>query len=208
MEVAKALLQVGVVSVVGAVVSMFVFEYQRERQNADKNRDFRKKSIEYREELLKTVLSRAMDCYSQTKRARRMFRARGLQRLDDLAVVDPEEYDKCLDSINDAQLELENLARDVRNSGPAFTNPELIVRNLRAMEKYLSDLIGEYERQRGTLMLREGKVMLDELTYLNQFLIAASQSSYKPDFIIPFHEVQQAIRSDLLHSNLNVEDDA
>ena len=208
MEIAKALLQLGVVSVIGAVVSLLAFEYQREQQNADKNRDEARKSLEYREDLLKTILSRATVCYSQMKKARRMFRARGLQRLGDFALVEPEEYDKCLESINDAQLEIENIARDVKSSERAFTHSELIVKNLRAMEQYLSNLVGEYEKQRGTLLLREGKVMLDDLDRMSEFLLTANQSQFKPQFIVSFHEVQQAIRSDLLHPNLLAKDDA
>ncbi len=64
-ELATTLLQVGVVSVIGAFISMFTFEYQRE-----KNRDLERRKDEYREERLKTVLNQATEAYSAVKKAR------------------------------------------------------------------------------------------------------------------------------------------
>ncbi|MBY0484447.1 hypothetical protein [Nitrosomonas sp.] len=86
MELAKALLQLGVVSVVGVVISVLVFEYQRARNNTDKQRDLDRRALEYREDLLKSTLARAMASYSQVKKARRLFRAKGLQIHEDLEV--------------------------------------------------------------------------------------------------------------------------
>jgi len=204
MEIAKALLQLGVVSVVGVVLSVLVFEYQRARNNTDKQRDLDRLALEYREDLLKSTLSRAMACYSQAKKARRLFRAKGRQRHEDLNIdiVVPEEYDRCLETINDAQLELENLARDIGNSAIAFSNADHLVQSIRSMEMYLSDLVGEYETHRGTQSLRQEKLMLDDLPELNDFLLPAAESRFKPQVIIPYHKVQEAIRKDLLHPNL------
>ena len=204
MEISKALLQLGVVSVVGVVISVLVFEYQRARNNTDKERDLERRRIEYREDLLKSTLSRAMACYSQAKKARRLFRAKGLHRHEDhsIDIVIPEEYDRCLESVNDAQLELENLARDVGNSAIAFSNADSLVQSIRSMETYLSELIGEYETHRGTQTLRQEKLMLDDLPALNNFLLPAAKSNFKPQVIIPYHKVQEAIRKNLLHPNL------
>ena len=204
MEIAKALLQLGVVSVAGVVLSILVFEYQRARNNADKQHEVERRALEYREDLLKATLSKAMSCYSQAKKARRLFRAKGLYRYEDMSIdiVIPDEYDKCLESLNDAQLELENLARDVNNSQQAFSHPTKIVKSLRTMENYLSDLVGEYEKKRGTDLLREEKIDLEQLPLLCNFLVTASQSRFSPELIEPYHEVQEAIRQDLLHPRL------
>ena len=204
MEIAKALLQLGVVSIVGVAISVLVFEYQRARNNTDKERDLDRRRLEYREDLLKSTLTRAMACYSQAKKARRLFRAKGRQRHEsmNIDIVVPEEYDRCLETINDAQLELENLARDVRNSAIAFSNADSLVQAIRSMETYMSDLVSEYETHRGTQLLRQEKLMLDELPELNNFLLPAAESRFKPQVIIPYHTVQEAIRKDLLHPNL------
>ena len=202
MEIAKALLQLGVVAVAGTVVSVLVFEYQRERQNQDKTRELDRKGLEYREELLKAVLSRAMACYSQSKKARRLLRARALEHHDGLTIVLANQYDQYMDLINDAQLELENLARDVQNSAPAFSSADTIVKHLRSMEKYLSKIIGEYEKNRGLSTMADGKLTLEEFPVLNEYLKTASESPFTPNVIFPYHEVQLAIRKDLLHPHL------
>jgi hypothetical protein len=59
-EVARSLLQVGFVAVVGAVVSLAMREYDLEH-----HRD------EYRDELLTSTLARTVVAYNSAKRARR-----------------------------------------------------------------------------------------------------------------------------------------
>src|SRR6185503_5207405 len=96
LEAAKALLQIGVVAVAGAVVSILVFEYQRKRQQSDKDADIERKRQEYRETLLLSVLSRALDAYSRAKKARRQMRGTIAMRGKE-QVVSRDEYDKCFD---------------------------------------------------------------------------------------------------------------
>jgi Na+/H+ antiporter NhaB len=86
-EIAKSLLQPGVVAVVGAVVSLAMTDYQleqshmdkdrdREHQDRNKERDVERQRYEYREDLLTSTLSRTVAAYSRAKRARRLLRAR------------------------------------------------------------------------------------------------------------------------------------
>lgn len=124
-EVAKALLQLGVVAVVGAVVSLLIAEYQRgrqtldkeqerERDTLDKERELSRKRFEYREDLLKSILIRAMDAYTAVKKARRLLRARAIiKRGDDPEIVLADPYDLYLGMINDATSL--NSSRSMRN---------------------------------------------------------------------------------------------
>jgi hypothetical protein len=212
-EAAKSILQLGVVAVVGAAVSVLVFEYQRERQTIDreadlkrqereKQKDLDRKSLEYREALLLSVLSKAMDAYGQAKRARRLLRGRAILTQDQAKVVLADQYDACFDMLNDAQLDLENLARDVETSAKAFSEPDKLVKNLRSMEAYLGKLIGEYEDFRSRFSGVEPSLSLCELPLLNEFLQPAKVSRFKPQVIVPYHEIQKGIRGDLLHPNL------
>lgn len=213
LEVAKSLLQLGVVAVAGAVVSILIFEYQRERQAidrtadlerqaAEKQRELDRKSLEYRETLLLSVLSRAMEAYNRAKKARRLLRARAIATRDQATVVLADEYDICLDMLNDAQLDLENLARDVETSAKAFSTPDVLVKSLRSMDAYLGELIGEYEDSRRRFSGHEPALPLRELPLLDDFLQSARVSQFMPQVIVPYHEVQKGIRGDLLHPNL------
>jgi hypothetical protein len=50
------------------------------------------------------------------------------------------QYDTFFDMLNDAQLDLENLARDVETSAKAFSESAVILEHLRSMDTYLGDL--------------------------------------------------------------------
>ncbi|AZD60191.1 hypothetical protein C4K18_2218 [Pseudomonas chlororaphis subsp. aurantiaca] len=64
---------------IGTIISLLVFEYQRERQTIDRNaeqarqasekkRDQQQKHFEYRESLLISALSRTANAYSRAKK--------------------------------------------------------------------------------------------------------------------------------------------
>jgi hypothetical protein len=55
-------------------------------------------------------------------------------------VVLANQYDTFFDMLNDAQLDLENLARDVETSAKAFSESAVILEHLRSMDTYLGDL--------------------------------------------------------------------
>lgn len=128
-EIGKSALHLLVVSVIGTIVSLLVFEYQQERQASEKKRDQQQKHFEYRESLLISVLSRAANAYSRAKKARRMTRAHmtltGTTRQLSLA-----QYDVFFDLVNEAQLELENLKRDIRTISKTITTPEKLIEKL------------------------------------------------------------------------------
>lgn len=201
-EAAKSLLQLGVVSVVGAVVSILVFEYQRERQAIDKKRELDRKRLEYRETLLLSILSRTMDAYGRVKKARRILRGRTISSEAPGRLVPLELYDANFDVLNDAQLDFENLARDVDTSAKAFAEPKALVENLRSMDDYLGELIGEYEDSRHRFSGSAPSLPLGELPRLEDFLGPVKGSDFLKQVVYPYHDVQKAIRADLLHPNL------
>lgn len=223
-EIAKAVLQLGVVAVFGTTVSLLVFEYQREKSRIDKEQDLRRqaeekgrdieraaderardlelKRLEYREELLLSTLARAMKAYSQSKRVRRMLRARSVRPGESGKVIVVATYDEYIDVLNDSQLDLENLARDVKTSDLAFSKSELIVTQLWKMEGYLNGLVKEYEEQRPLFPDTATTVPLEDHLRLADFLSSAKSSAFRPEVVDAFHKVQQAIREDLLRPRL------
>ena len=230
-EIAKAVLQLGIVAIVGSVVSLLVFEYQREkgladkqldtaRQSAEKKRDLERalaekhrdslaRQVEYREHLLMSILAKTLAAYSQAKKARRLLRARAVARRVDSEVLLVEGYDQYMELVNDAQLELENLARDVNTSAVAFSKPDQIVKGLRRMEAHLGELIDEYEQQRPLYLDAVPHRPLKDHPLLQDFLRPAKMSKFSTEVVHPYHEVQAAIRADLLHPQVpRVSEDA
>ena len=206
MEAAKGLLQLGVVAVAGTVVSLLLFEYQRDRNNQDKEQNLFRMNIDYRDRLLRTTLSNTITAYSQAKKARRMLRARAITEEMSRTRVQAALYDQYFDIINDAQLVLENQARDVFTSKPAFSTPEKIASNLDLMENYLSKLMSEYEKGRRRFAGEKPALGLDQLPLLDDFIAPTAKSAFKSQVVIPFREVQSAIRSDLIQPQLRARD--
>jgi hypothetical protein len=247
-EAAKALLQVGVVAIAGAVISLLTFEYQRGRhdaertadikrlaeekqrdldrvndekqreqkreeflrdrdrelQEADKAKDAARKAIDYRESLLLSTLTAAMRAYGRTKKARRLLRARARVKGTPDAMILAEPYDSYMDWLNDAQLDLENLARDIETSAPAFSKPIVLRDHIRKVDSYLSALIKEYETKRGEFHGQTPSLSLSELPTLARFLAPSAEGDFKPSVVIPYHEVQKGLREDLLHPSLTL----
>ena len=70
-EVAKIVLQAGLVSAFGAALSLLTYEYHQETQRAEKLREEKKLRRESRQELLRGVLAHAATAYTDIKRRRR-----------------------------------------------------------------------------------------------------------------------------------------
>jgi hypothetical protein len=245
-EVAKSLLQVGVVAVAGAVISVLTFDYQRKRLDAERQaditrlstekerdieraanekerdlgrqaaekerelqrqaveneRDRERQSVEYREGLLMATLTSTMNAYARTKKARRLLRARARVPMAGGALIRAEQYDLYLDWINDAQLDFENLARDIDTSAQAFTKPAFLKDELHKMDSYLETLIEEYEKERGKFTGEPLARPLIELPALADFLLRTSESKFNASVVFPYRNVQQGLRQDLLHPGL------
>ncbi|AZD54098.1 hypothetical protein [Pseudomonas chlororaphis] len=210
-EIGKSALQLLVVSVIGTIISLLVFEYQRERQTIDRNaeqarqasekkRDQQQKHFEYRESLLISALSRTANAYSRAKKARRVTRAHmtltGTTRQLSLA-----QYDSFFDLINEAQLDLENLKRDIRTIAKTLSAPENLIEKLNTMDSYLGELITEYEDSRQKFIGTLPTLPLSDFPLLDNYVRPAN-SSFMSAMVTPYSEIQATIRSDLLHPNL------
>jgi hypothetical protein len=230
-EAAKSLLQVTVVSVSGAVISLVTFEYQRRRQLADKEvehdrakreqkRDIKRARVEkkrdrgviqqeYRDDLLKALLARLMDNYTAVKKARRILRGRGLApggeppEVHVLASV----YDAQFDALNEAQLAFEHIRRDVVTSSAAFgpANYTPLVDALGKLDKYLGGLVTEFEDRRRSFAGDPAVCRLSNLPELAK-LLGSGQTPFQQEFVHAYHRAQGLLRGELLHPKLPVPD--
>ncbi|HYP39660.1 MAG TPA: hypothetical protein VEX13_04800 [Chloroflexia bacterium] len=218
-EIVKAVLQVGVISIIALIFSLISFEYQRDREQTDKDRerkrqesdneqDLYRRQLEYRDDLLKATLRRAMTSYSAVKKARRLMRARAIVLgTSQTEVILAPAYDSYMEMINDAQLEFEHLKRDVKTSDVGFRKAEELHDALECMEKYLGRMIREYESNRRSFQLLEGGTLAKEISSssfpkLDDLLSHSSKSDFQMEFVQPFHNVQESIRADLAHPQL------
>jgi hypothetical protein len=125
-----------------------------QRAQDERRRDEVRRKAGNQDELRKNLLERLDRTYSDFKRAKRLLRARAFappyyDKSDPEATVNLEQYDELLGLLNDAQLEMEQIGRDVRAVPMLFDNWEEIAAAIRDMETSLNRIVREYETERG-----------------------------------------------------------
>ena len=178
-ELVKSLLQVIVIATLGGVVSLLTQEYSRERERREALNDFRK-----------TLLGNLVQVFRETKKARRLLRARrgSLQF-----------YDEQMALINDLQLDLETINEEIETTDQAFPGEE-VKRKIATMAKYLNILVEEYERNMPKLNRETPSTSLDELKYLNDFIGSFRESKFSKDFVYLYHDALKSMRGVIMES--------
>jgi hypothetical protein len=185
MELAKTALQVGVVAVVGTLLTILTKNV--EAQRADRK---------FKEELLREIGSRVTASYSRTKRARRKVRALGLDSIFKPTQVSVKQYDKCMAEVNEAQLELETTIKDALTSARAIRSEPALYKQLRVMEKYLGEVNRDYEGVRPAAGSDE-VIKLDGLPNFTDFVIKGG-SRFRETYSKAHKEARGVINGDLL----------
>lgn len=132
-ESAKFIMQLAVVVLAG---HFLIDLNQRRRSKKTAANDFRKF-------LMRSLTS----AYTGTKKARRLLRASCVAP-NGSPGISFDLYEKHMTALNDAQLELEVLAREVRIFSKAFSDAGQagrVYKEIRGMENYLRELVHEFE---------------------------------------------------------------
>lgn len=203
LEIAKSFLQMIVVLVFGTILSLLSAEFNRARAERERRRDTEHRKAENRDEFRKELLDRLNRAYINTKRARRLLRARAFSppyygTLDPTASVLAEPYDEQMSAINDIQLDLELLAKDVESNPGAFSDSERVLKGVAGMEKILNGLVTEYEQQRGYFTGSPVTREVSKLKMLADLVSPRDQSHFGNGFAAHFKEVSHSIREDLV----------
>lgn len=176
LELAKTLLQVVVIVVFGGAVSLLTenFNLQRAKSNAQN-------------ELRKSLLNQLIRSHKDTKRARRLLRAK-----KSLA-----NYDEQLEVINDTELNIESIAEEIQAASFIFSNPNDLIGNLKSMTNYLRLLIEEYENVRPKLH-EEAFDNISVLIQLNDFVRPYNEGTFNTNFSKKYREALELIQHDIL----------
>lgn len=212
-EIGKTLLQVIAVAVLGTTASLLLAEFNRHREallrEQDRKRVERDKQIETqrrlnenKDQLRKEILRKANEIYANTKRARRLLRARAFHTpfygvWDKTAQIILESYDKYMEDINDSQLELEIIAKEVETNEQAFSNYQEVIEYIRPMEKYLSRIVSEFERQRADFKGTPASLPIVQLKEMHAMLGPTPNGPFATEFIENHRKLMASIRRDL-----------
>lgn len=190
LEIAKISIQLLFVVIIGGVL---VQEYSRRRERKASINDFRK-----------SVLRRLFQAYADTKKARRLLRARCSIDADDNHIRSGEipyaTYEKHIQCINDVQLQLEILIHELEVFKKAFTVEANLREEVAALERYLRKVIREYEDVSMKFSKSE-HIPLARLERLVEFLLPSKvnkNSEFRKEFIPHFRSAVELIRTESL----------
>ena len=214
LEVAKSLLQIVAVGVLGGVGSLLVAENSRRQASREKQRDDDRQQEGNRNNFRWQLLQRLNHTYVDTKRARRLLRATafsppyyhkdsmGKTKTNPDAIVQLKPYDEHLQALNNTQLDLEDLeglVENVRTLDSVFADTEQIANAVSGMEKYLNEVIKEYEQGRGYLNEEDSQSRsISNLAKLGEFLKPRRYSKIFGPFVDHYKTAKQAIQRDIL----------
>ncbi len=155
----------------------------------------------YREAFLKEFLR----SYHAAKAARRQLNRYGLTlKAGETSPFDAKQvaaYEDQMLVIQESQLAFEEFVADVRNTPHAFSEHANILKALQKMEKYLREILLEFEKNWHTLSTTPEAFTVADLEKLKDFTGRFNQSDYRDTFIVAKDMVLRLVRRDLLPSN-------
>jgi hypothetical protein len=201
-EGAKALPQVGLVLVAGAIVSFLTSEYQQSRQQSERDASERRRVFEARVNLLRAAHTAVTSAYSDLKGGRRLVRAKGLYHDDSgsrMLVV--TSYDDYLTELSANELRIESLAQEMAATPEAYSKAEQCIYHLRNIERIIHAVIAEYETVRPMIATADA-VSLERVPQFRKLLArqGVEPELYREGFY-PLTEAVWAIRR-LLRADL------
>jgi hypothetical protein len=136
-EIAKAGLQLGVVSILGGSVAVIL-------RRLESGREQRRILNEYRLNLLRDVTY----SYNRVKAVRRTLRAFGFDNPmgKPLTADQVKEFHEQMKALNEAQLSLERLKREVKVRSLAIGDSKEIEGALESAEKYIGEVLEDWEK--------------------------------------------------------------
>lgn len=204
-EIGKALLQIISVGVVGTILSSLLARYGYWREDTIRNNELKRISEENRNQFRKDILHQLNEIYSEMKNNRRMLRAKAFTMSYSVALetddakVALDIYDNVLEDINNLQLQLEILMKEIETNQNTFTNWTKIKTDISRMEKYLGKLVKEYEENRTKMFADPTSLEIKDLDNLRKMLGHADDNNpFKTEFIIRYKEAISEVRKELL----------
>ncbi|HJP91274.1 MAG TPA: hypothetical protein VJ875_04915 [Pyrinomonadaceae bacterium] len=195
-ELAKLLIQLVLIVILGGVVSLVIQGFNRRRERNLAWNEFRR-----------TVLSRLIRAYFDTKKARRILETNlvvSANNGEEIRRIPFEVCDSQFECISVAQLELEHLVYELETFDHVFSeeNRKSIIQSIRSMEESLSDLMFEYRNLKQKTDSAIEHLDLGTFPKLRAALTVGSPKSsddiFKEIFVQPFHLSVNLIRKDIL----------
>ncbi len=215
-EVAKGLIQLFVVLLLGATINEALKarerrtlevekERERQRQNLEKEHERQQKEAERLAVFREGIRRQLSESYQAVKKSRSMMRAGGLTPEAIAFGIEVGEastwtvYRCQLEVINEIQLDLEKLWYELDCFRFTFTRAQDLIRRIKLMSGYLRRLLDEYETNCSAPTKQDVPFLYSELTEL---VASTKDSKFKRRFCDVYSEAVHLIREDLLSPGL------
>lgn len=183
---------------VGFAAGVLVQEYGRRRERKTAVNSFRK-----------SIYTSLVHVYSNTKRSRRILRARCQSLSADRPAENAERgvprdvYEAQMLYINDTQLEIEIMRHEIRGISKAFSDRETLLAHLKTMDGYLDELIDEFKDDYSRISASVTCLPLQNLPKLSDFLLSGktergNESKFRTEFGHSFREALTLIQQERL----------
>jgi len=170
-ELPKLLAQLIVITIIGGFISFLIQDHKRRQDLEDHANEFRK-----------ATLNNLIRAYSNAKKVRRRLRAKANQSGGKFLQSD---YEEAMRDINEAQIELEIVKREIETNKNYFKDYETLYDNVKKMEGFLRELHKEYEGESCKYTIA-------------QFINDSEGSSMWGEFFTPFDETLERMRENIL----------
>lgn len=187
LEIGKSGLQLSVVAVLGGSVGFLwkrIDQLRRERDQRDA----------HQLEILREVI----EAYNRIKSARRFLRALGFRPAQGGTLTSDQVtgFEAQLASLNAAQLSLERIKREVEAQPSLFPEPAHILCSLKKVEKYVHEVVEDWEDHGESISAGASKQGLECLKNLTKFL-GSSKQGFREHAADPMETLEKAIRKQL-----------
>ena len=187
-EAGKAGLQLGVVTVFGAGVALGLRQFDVAREERARLREYRL-----------SVFRDTVDAYHKVKTVRRTLRALDLvpHASSSLSSKHTDEFHAQMCALNEAELSLERIRREIEGQEKAFPAASKQLSGLSAMENYLRDILRVWETPGARTGADKDAPSEDLLKALRTF-VARRRETEESLFWPSFKALENAIRADLI----------
>jgi hypothetical protein len=216
-DVGGAGLQVGVVAVLGTILSLIVgwldHRRQGERKDLEDRRERAERKLERdrqeqrrRDEFRLRIFNDLVAGYNQVKAIRRNLRGLGLRRPPgELNAPQAEGLRTQMSELSEAQLSFEALWRELKTNAAAFADPDSIRPHIKTVEEYLHAIVKEWEKAGGAIWAGASGERVKDLARLQAFI------GEKTDFeaaSTPMRKVQRLVREAIVgHELTHIEEE-
>ena len=185
-EIAKAGLQLGIVSIIGGGITLILKRFERRQEE-------RRTLNEYRLKVLHDVTT----SYNQIKAVRRTLRAFGFKTPRSLLTLDQViEFRGQMKSLDEAQLALERLKREVRVRSDSFCKAQQIQCALVTAEEYIQDVLKDWETKGVDIIVGAAPNVPASMGKLQTFLDKAEkEKGFTQGVADPMELIERLIRS-------------